>query len=104
MNINILYAKSKEYIMNMPRKIIFIITAVILLIGLCLGGYLFWNSRKKPEEKKALENISGNAEQITNSATKGVLPSLQTNPLENQPDINPANSANPIKNIKTNPF
>ena len=104
MNISILYTKPREYIMNMPKKVMLIIIAVILLIALGIGGYLFWNNWKKSEIRNALKNVGNTAEDITNSATKGVLPSIQTNPLENKPDINPANAANPIKNIKTNPF
>ena len=80
---------------------IIIISAVsaVLLIALILAGYFYWVNYKKIKT-----NDFGNAENITNSATKGVLPSLETNPLENKPDINPADNANPLKDIKTNPF
>lgn len=88
----------------MPKKIIFIIIAVVLAIGLCVVGYFYWANSKKPEAKSVLENAGDAAEQITNSATQGVLPTLQNNPLQDNPDINPASNANPIKNIKTNPF
>lgn len=85
----------------MDKKIIIIISAVavVLLIALILGGYFYWINYKKIKT-----NDFGSAEDITNSATKGVLPSLGTNPLENKPDINPAEAANPIKDIKINPF
>ncbi len=53
---------------------------------------------------KFLDEAGDMAGKITDSATKGVLPSLQTNPLEDKPDINPADKANPFKDIKTNPF
>jgi Flp pilus assembly protein CpaB len=80
------------------NKKILIIIAAILLIGLVVAGYIYWQKIKAtPAEQTA-------AEKITESATKGVLPSLGTNPLENQPDINPAGRANPFKDIKTNPF
>ena len=36
--------------------------------------------------------------------TKEVIPSINTNPLENKPNINPVDQTNPFKNIKTNPF
>lgn len=91
----------------MPKKIIIAIVAIILLISLGVGGYLYWNSQKKSEsapEANAIEKAGQAAEQITQEATKGVLPSIQTNPLENKPDVNPASQANPIKDIKTNPF
>ncbi len=84
----------------MDKKTIIIISslAAVLLIILVIGGYLYF---KKSKSWNALENT---AEDITNSATRGVLPSLQTNPLEDKPDINPADKANPFKDIKTNPF
>jgi flagellar basal body-associated protein FliL len=90
--------------MNMPKKMIFIIIAVVLLIILSMAGYFYWINSKKSETKNVLENISNVAEDITDSATKGVVPSLQNNPLQDNPDINPASNANPIKDIKTNPF
>ena len=87
----------------MDKKIIIIIVASILLItiiGFSILGYFYF----KNKTSSALEKTKGAAEKITEDATKGVLPSLQTNPLENKPNINPADKANPIKNIKTNPF
>lgn len=104
MNINILYTRPREYIMNMPKKAMLIIIAVILLIALGIGWYFYWINLKKSATKSILENAGKTAEDITNSATKGVLPSIQTNPLENKPDVNPADKANPFKDIKINPF
>ncbi len=91
---------------KISKKVIFIIVLVVLLIGLGIGGYFFWNNWKKSvsPETKTLEKAGEAAEKITESATKGVLPSIETNPLENKPDVNPADKANPFKNIKTNPF
>ena len=89
------------------HKIIIIVVAVVVLIGLGVGGYLYWNNLKKSEatpEMKALEQAGQAADQITEKATQGVLPSMQANPLENKPDVNPVSKANPIKDIKTNPF
>ena len=106
MNINMLYVRVREYIMNMPKKIIFIIIAIVLLIGLAIGGYLFWNSWKKSASSKVktIEKAGETAEKITESAAKGVLPSIQVNPLENKPDVNPASKTNPYKNLIINPF
>ena len=81
----------------MNKKTIIIIVAVVLLV--LAAGYFYWINFKKSK----IGNFN-TAEDITNSATKGVLPSLQTNPLENKPDLNPANKTNPFANIKTNPF
>ncbi len=83
----------------MDKKTIIIIATSILLIiiiGLGIGGYIYL--------KKSKARGFNTAEDITNSATKGVLPSLETNPLENKPDVNPASAANPLKDIKINPF
>lgn len=91
----------------MPKKIIFILIAIVLLIGLVIGGYWGWTKWKasqKSPEVKTLEEAGKVAETITKSATQGTLPSLGTNPLENKPDINPADKTNPFKDIKTNPF
>lgn len=97
-----LYIRVREYIVNMPKKIIFIIIiASLLIIGLVASGYFYWINKSKI---RFLEEVGDAAQKITDSATKGVLPSLETNPLENKPDINPADKANPIKNIKINPF
>ncbi len=92
--------------MEIPKKETLIIIAAVLLIGLVIGGYFLWNNWKKSNspENKALESAGEAAEKITENATKGVLPSLGTNLLENKPDVNPADKANPFKNIKTNPF
>lgn len=92
---------------NITQKTIFILIAAVLLIGLAIGGYFGyekWKKSKTEEGAKTLEKSGAAAEKITESATKGVLPSIGTNPLENKPDINPADKANPFKNIKTNPF
>ncbi len=87
----------------MDKKTIIIVAvtaaAVITLAAVC--GYFWWSFSKK--SANPLEAIFfGNG--LIDNATKGTIPSLQTNPLEDKPDINPADAANPMKNIKTNPF
>ncbi|MDO8443565.1 MAG: hypothetical protein Q7S78_01075 [Candidatus Azambacteria bacterium] len=84
-----------------PKKEILMIAAVILIIGLAIGGYFWWDNSKN---NNALDNARNAADKITESATQGVLPSIGTNPLESKPDVNPADKANPFKNIITNPF
>ncbi len=74
------------------KKTLAIIIIVVILIALGIIWF-FWNEKIKTEAGKIIEN-----------ATKGALPSINTNPLENKPDINPADKANPFTNIKTNPF
>ena len=89
-----------------PKKEILMIIAVVLVIGLAVGGYFWWNSWKNSISSgiQTLENVGETADKITESAIQGVLPSIGTNPLESKPDVNPAGKANPFKNIITNPF
>ena len=84
---------------EMPKKEIIMIIAAVFIIGLAVGYYFWRNSTfsKFNDADKA-------ADKIIESATKGALPSIGTNPLENKPDVNPADKANPFKNIITNPF
>lgn len=91
---------------NILEKKFIIIIIIILLIAIGIGGFLYWNNFKKDglSGEKALEGAGKAADIITDSATKGVLPSIETNPLNNKPDINPADKANPFKDIKINPF
>ncbi len=91
----------------MSKKVIYISIAVIVLIVLVIGGYFGWikwkDYRLSPEEK-ALNKAGDVTDTLTEDVSKGVLPPIQVNPLENKPDVNPANKANPFENIKTNPF
>lgn len=91
-------------IMNIPRRVMLIIAVAVLLFAFGIGGFFYWINYKKSAVQNSLKNVNNTAEDITNSATQGVLPSIQTNPLENKPDVNPADKANPFKDIKTNPF
>ena len=92
--------------MNKKTLIILIILiAIVLLAALGAGGYIYWNKWKKLKAgTEALEKAGEAAGKIIEGATKGLLPSVGVDPLENKPDINPADKANPFKNIKTNPF
>lgn len=95
----------------MNKKIVIaVIAGATLLVFAVLGvsGYFYWSNSKKIKEKNVFPNANEQptpvADQITETAIQGVLPSIDTNPLENKPDINPADKANPFKNIETNPF
>ncbi len=88
------------------KTIILIIVAVILAIGLSIGGYFYWKSSRNvisTGQQKALNDAMNAAESLTDSINRGILPDINTNPLENQPEINPA-SANPLKDLRVNPF
>jgi len=90
---------------NISKKTIVIVAAVLIVMA--VGGYFYLANlikSKNTPETNSIENTGEATDKIIEGAIKGVLPSLQINPLENKPDINPADKANPIKNIKTNPF
>ncbi len=87
----------------MDKKIIIIIGAIVL-IALIIGGYFAWNKYQQTSKSKSLNEAVNTADKLNKAVTGGVLPSLSANPMENKPDLNPADKANPIKNIKTNPF
>ncbi len=90
----------------MSKKTIILLIAGIMILG--IGGYFLWTIYLWPNffspESRALKSAGKAAEAISESATQGVLPSIDTNPLENKPDINPADKVNPFKDVKTNPF
>ena len=85
---------------NVSKKTVVIIVVVLGLLGLGVGGWFVWNNLNKSQAG----TVSDVAEKIIKDVTKGTLPSLETNPLESKPDLNPADKANPFKDIKINPF
>ena len=68
-----------------------VIVVVVLLKG--QGGGLEQEQQELEDLNKTLEESAG-------------LPNIdvQSNPLEDLPDTNPIEAANPLKNLKTNPF
>ncbi|MFA6338954.1 MAG: hypothetical protein WCW87_02775 [Candidatus Paceibacterota bacterium] len=81
--------------------------AIVIIIVFSVVIYFYLvnkNNIKTNIEQNADKAASESAKVITDSASKGVLPSVTTNPLENKPDINPVDKANPFKDVKTNPF
>lgn len=91
--------------MDKNKKLILI--SIVALAIIIVASYFVWQKYKTPEltpEEASLKKAGEAAEKITESATKGVLPSIQTNPLENKPDVNPADKANPFKDVYKNPF
>lgn len=88
------------------KKLFLILIIIIVLIGLG-ASYLYLTKWRKPAltpEEEALQKVTEMAQTAVESATKGTLPPIITNPLENKPSINPVEQVNPFKEIKTNPF
>lgn len=87
------------------KKYIILLLIVLAVLLLIVGGYLLWKEWNKTPEEKALEKAGETAKKITESATSGVLPTIDpSNPLKDVPNINPVEKTNPFKNIYTNPF
>jgi len=83
-----------------------IVILIILLIIVSLGLLVYFDQIKIQETSPSQE-INTPTPAFTSSSTpdiEGVLPAIQPNALENKPDINPLDDANPIQDIKTNPF
>ena len=72
----------------------YLIAIVLVVVLLILLGASYWY----------LQSKKSGVEVIIETANEEVLPSVSTNPLDNKPNINPADQTNPFKNIKTNPF
>lgn len=89
----------------MSKKFIIIF---IIALALLAAGYWYWSSRggSTTPEQSVLKSAADSAKTITESASQGVLPSLnvQANPLSNVPDANPVTKTNPFSGLKTNPF
>lgn len=96
----------------MKRKDIIAAVIVLAAVAVVAAGYLYWKSKKSVQQPAAVSATSSvqsavdAAGAITESATKGTLPSIgaAANPLKNKPDVNPVNKANPFKSTKINPF
>ncbi|MEK7593478.1 MAG: hypothetical protein AAB464_02075 [Patescibacteria group bacterium] len=90
--------------MSKNLKIIAISAIIIILF---LVGFFAWKKfYQKPQAEETIKKAGEAAEIITESATRGVLPTINptANPYENVSETNPIEKANPFKNIKTNPF
>lgn len=92
------------------KNVILIIISVAILAALLFFGLQYFNKLKEEpaltQEEQTIKNLGDDLDTIKNAATQSVLPDIKTdtNPLENKPDINPVDKANPFKDLKTNPF
>ncbi len=79
------------------KKIVIIVSVAVLVVMIALAGYFWWKNSGVAEDANEAENIS-------DEATKGTLPSISNNPLDSKPNLNPVENTNPIREVKTNPF
>lgn len=96
------------------KNIIIAVVVFVAVVALVASGYLYWNWRNKKLAQQpapvsatsSLQSAVDAARAITQGATQGTLPSIggAVNPLQNKPNVNPADAANPFKSLKTNPF
>jgi flagellar basal body-associated protein FliL len=98
------------------KNTLIIISSLIglIIIAFILFVFLFsLNKKTAPTGKLPTAKESTQTTQITipetetdisETATQGVLPEINTNPLEEKPDLNPADKTNPFKEVTTNPF
>ena len=109
----------------MDKKIIVFALIALLIVVLAAGGCFYWsyNSGKIANEQDH-PNANGNGivqdqtpqnpietgqqqtsvEDTAQTVTDDIVNSVKSNPVENKPDINPADNVNPIRKVKTNPF
>lgn len=87
----------------MPRKkIVLVSLAIVFVLALALGAYFYWPKPGTPSPTPTPEQAAGDL--LIDNVNQAVLPDLNSNPLQNKPDINPAEQGNPFNNVKTNPF
>jgi len=91
---------TQKYIFDMPQKTVLTVVAIVV----CIGGYVAWKNWGSGSAQTSVPYSDTTTAGTADARFAGTLPSIQTNPLEDRPNINPADAANPIKNIKTNPF
>ncbi|MDO8561268.1 MAG: hypothetical protein Q7S05_00370 [bacterium] len=70
------------------NKTLIIASAVVVIIVIGLGVYMFLKANQS----------------VPAAAPAGSVSYGTDNPLENKPDLNPADKTNPFKTLKTNPF
>lgn len=93
---------------NKILLIILAVAAAIIIIG--YGAWKFFGVKSQPtmvpqstSQGQAPAPQPGGTEA---TSTYGTLPEIEsvTNPLEEKPDLNPVDRANPFKDIYKNPF
>lgn len=88
------------------KKVIF--GAIVIVIIFAIAGYAAWKffDVKLPWPGSQQNNQAPPQEKSEEPVRYGTLPEMEStsNPLENMPELNPAERANPFKDIIKNPF
>ena len=87
----------------MQQKNLYFIILIVGIVVVAGVGFWYWQQQQAPAPPVDLPPA---AEKQDGGTTYGTLPEVDStsNPLENAPDINPINKANPLKDIYNNPF
>lgn len=88
------------------NKTLFIILAVVAAVAAISFGAWKFLSSNPPAGGPPTSGVQEQAPQNEATSTYGTLPEIESvsNPLENSPDLNPVERANPFKDIYKNPF
>lgn len=94
--------------MKQEKTAIIILVIMVAVAAAGYGAWRFFGVKSQPttQEEKTQAPSSQGAAQEAATSSYGTLPEIEsvTNPLENSPDLNPVERANPFKDIYTNPF
>ena len=74
---------------GMSKNLIWVVVGLVIL-GLAIAGYLYWQSGKNGGLLESTAENLGDA--------SGSVPEINTNPVENEvPELNPVERVNPFK-------
>ncbi|KKU85826.1 MAG: hypothetical protein UY15_C0021G0022 [Parcubacteria group bacterium GW2011_GWA2_47_9] len=96
--------------MKQEKIVIIILAAVVVAAAAAYGAWRFFGSKAQwapqGQEEKTQAPSPQEGTQGEATSTYGTLPEIESvaNPLENLPDLNPVERANPFNDIYTNPF
>src|SRR3989338_132290 len=96
--------------MKQEKIVIIILAAAVVVIAAGYGAWGFFCSKAQwapqGQEEKTQAPSPQEGTQSEAKATYVTLPEIESvaNPLENLPDLNPVERANPFNDIYTNPF
>ena len=89
----------------MKNKIL-VISLVVLILVLALGGYYFWKTKiQKPAALQTAGDIQKTAADISSDVSKNIPENAVPSTIAPvNVNANPYQKTNPFSNLKTNPF